>query len=130
MINPRTALTRIAQEFFHQHLIALYRWDEVEYEPPERVENIVLTRSERRAMAKRGITVPEPLDGKYREVIRMGFGPYNLMLKSSVEAPPCGIAVLSTGDNKIEGPLDAKTWQEFADFIHERQNHGCATPTY
>ena len=111
MIHPRMALTRVTQEFFHTHLIGIYKWDQVEHAPPDRI-----TKSDIDLALREGRERP---DGKFREMLRMQFGDYDLMVESSNEAPPLGRIVLTGRDDTVEGPIDPSTWARIAAHIKQ-----------
>ena len=130
MIRPLAALTRHVQEFFHQHLVGIYRWDDVEFMPRE--EN-VKPPPEAWQRTKRGRRIrPEGLEGRWHHTLRLSFGPYDLMVEGPAERPPLGWVSIFDGlatvePETVEGPLDQATWQKIADRIktgHEERQHG------
>lgn len=115
MIRPLAALTRQAQEFFHTELVGIFRWDDVEFAPPEKQEKPepeINTRGRR--------VRPERPEGKFHATVRMEFGIWRLMIDGPTERPPLGWLTLE-GHETIEGPLDAATWRRFA--VHIKENH-------
>lgn len=114
MIRANAALTRQAQDFFHQHLVGIYRWEEATFSPPERNEKpeIFLTPRGRRRR-------PERPEGKYHAIVRMEFGIWRLTIEGPNEHPPLGWIELD-GHGTIEGPLDSATWERMAALIKEK----------
>lgn len=118
MIQERTALYRQVQAFFHDHLVGLYDWDSVEFDPAEKVERTPGKRLEA---------------GKTHDRIGVRFGPFSVSAHGPFDdfGPgvnhPCGLIVArSMGGKTVEGPLDATTWDRIASFIRENreEHHG------
>lgn len=109
MIHARTALFRQAQDFFHSHLVGLYRWDDVDHSRPQKVEKIPGKALEA---------------GKTHDKIEMRFGPFSLTVSGPFEDPkyPCGLILVQTGAQSLEGPLDSATWDRAAGFIKEHNS--------
>lgn len=115
MIRPLAALTRQVQDFFHTYLTEIFKWDQVEFAPPEKNEPPppeINARGRRRR--------PERTQGKYHERLRMEFGIWRLTVEGPNEHPPLGWLTLE-GREIIEGPLDSTTWKKFGE--HIRENH-------
>lgn len=107
MIRARNALSRQAQEFFHSHLLGLYRWDDVDHSPAQDV------------VKERG----KPWEaGKTHDTVEMRFGPFALTVAGPFEAPPCGSILIETGRDKFEGPLDPATWDKVAQFVKDHDS--------
>jgi hypothetical protein len=121
LIRALSALTRQVEEFFHQHLIGLYRWDEVEFMPVEKTERIPPDQWERTSRGKR--IRPEPPEGRYHAERSLRFGMWDLTISGPSERPPLGWLVLK-GHETVEGPIDASTWGRFAEYIkkHHEEN--------
>lgn len=114
MIRARAALTRQAQDFFHTHLVGLYRWDDVSFSPPEKQDKPVPFINARGRRQR-----PERPEGKFHAIVEMEFGIWRLTIKGPNEHPPLGWLTLEAGEI-IEGPLDAATWKRFAEHIKEK----------
>lgn len=113
MIRARNALSRQVQEFFHNHLLGIYRWDEVNHSPAQKVER----------------TPGQALEaGKTHDKIEMRFGPFDLTVLGPFEDPghPCGLILIENGQLALEGPLDPATWDRVSGFIktHNEEYHG------
>lgn len=123
MIRPLAALTRQVQDFFHTHLVGIYRWDEVAFGAREKNINPPPETWERNSRGRR--IRPEPKEGKYHAAIRLQFGVWDLTIEGPNEHPPLGWLSLQ-GFEKLEGPLDAATWKRFGEHIkaihEEHQN--------
>src|SRR5947207_5918737 len=105
-IRERSALYRQVQEFFHTHLIGLYRWDEVSSAPADLIERIP----------------GKPLEaGKSHDKVDMQFGPFDLLVLGPFEDEnwACGMIRIRRGVESLQGPLDATTWIEVAEFIKQ-----------
>lgn len=118
MIRALAALYRQTQQFFHDHLVGLYRWDDVEFAAREKNVNPAPDTWPRNRRGQR--IRPEPVEGKFAAVVRLQFGPWDMMVEGPSEHPPLGWVTLK-GFETIEGPLDATTWAMMAD--HIKQNH-------
>ena len=116
MIRAIAALTRQAQDFFHSHLLGLYRWDDVEFMPLEKNVRIPPEMWERTSRGRR--IRPERQEGRHHVERKLRFGIWDLTISGPSEHPPLGWLILS-GHETIEGPLDAATWKRFADHIKE-----------
>lgn len=115
MIRANAALTRQAQDFFHQYLVGIHRWDEATFAPAERNEKpepILTPRGRRRR--------PDRPEGKYHAIVRMEFGIWRLTIFGPNERPPLGWLELD-GHGMVDGPLDSETWKRMADLI--KKNH-------
>jgi hypothetical protein len=98
------------QDFFHRHLLGVFKWDDIEFEPKEKIE------------VMRGEEQP---DDKYHERLRMRFGRYDMIVESPGCSPPLGLATLRAPGAALSGPLDDRTWQQFSEFIHQQEySHG------
>lgn len=114
MIRTRSPLYRQVQNFFHSHLLGIYRWDDVEHAPAQKVEKKPGTPWE---------------GGKIHDKIEMRFGPFDLTVLGPFEDPahPCGRIEIQTGRDAIDGPLDPGTWDRVAGFIKDHkteEDHG------
>lgn len=109
MIRTRNALSRQVQDFFHSHLLGLYRWDDVDHAPAQKVDRIPGKSLEA---------------GKTHDKIEMRFGPFDLTVFGPFEDDrhPCGLIKVQTGAESLEGPLDPATWVKVSDFI-KTHNH-------
>jgi hypothetical protein len=118
MIRALAALTRQAQEFFHSHLVGLYRWEDVEFMP---LEKNVRVPPEQWVRTSRGKRIrPAPMEGRHKAERQMRFGIWDLTIAGPSDEHPIGWLVLS-GHETIEGPLDMVTWKRFGD--HIKQHH-------
>lgn len=113
-MNGRLVLFRGLQVFFETELCGLYRWDQVAHYVPEHSE-------------------PEPgkrknIYGKYKEIVVVRFGDYDLSVFSPNQDPPLGWIMLNHhhGDTLIEGPLDAVTWSKVGEFIKSQAKKDAA----
>lgn len=104
MIHARTALYRQAQAFFHEHLIGIYSWDDVESTKAKAVERAPGEQREA---------------GKTHDTVDMRFGPFDLEMAGPFEAPPCGLIRIKVGQHSCEGPLDATTWRNVGNFVKQ-----------
>lgn len=96
MIRSHRALLRMAQSFFLSDLVGVYDWGEVDVQPPE------LMPAEKRRDA--GV-------GKFRELERLVFGPWDVLVCSSHEKPPLGeVSLRLHGELLVTGTLDPATW--------------------
>lgn len=109
MIRAKSALTRQVQEFFLEHLVGIVRWDEIEHKPPEK-------RDPTPNRDARGKRIDKP-DGKFRELISMSFGIYDLTVESANDHPPLGWVTFTSRHEPIEGPLERSTWLRIAEQI-------------
>lgn len=125
MIRPLAALTRQVQQFFLEHLVGVYRWDDVKF--AERKRNIN-TLPENWKVTKRGKRIrPDRLEGRYHAVLEMQFGDWDLVVEGPNEHPPLGWVMLTNGDDIIEGTLDSQIWPVLAQKIkqdHTEKQHG------
>lgn len=110
MKSPRHGLSRHLQVFFETELCGRYRFDRVAFLPAEKAP------------------LPEgwsPLRrspfGKWRELVAIRFGIYDLSVASPNETPPLGEIRLVHPDGEEYGPLDTATWQRIGKFIRERE---------
>lgn len=119
MIRARNALSRQVQEFFHSHLLGLYRWDDVQHAKAQQV-----TRPEgAKERADRSW-----FRGQTHDRLQMFFGPFDLTVIGPFEDPqnPCGLIIVQTGREKLEGPLDPATWDRVSGFIKEHNQEEVA----
>jgi hypothetical protein len=117
MIRAQAALMRQAQEFFRAQLVGRYSFDEV---------RVVGDREEVPADQRR-----EGGMGRYRECVRLVFGPWELFIRSPADEPPLGeVLLIDAGDPArrpvlVSGPLDAGTWMKIGNWIkspkHQRR---------
>jgi hypothetical protein len=111
VIRPNAALTRQAQEMFRNHLVGCYGWEEVTFAPPEKNERpqpFITPRGRRRRA--------EPAEGKYRHLVCMEFGIWQIRIEGPEEHPPLGW-IMMDGRGEIEGPLDPETWNKIGRHI-------------
>lgn len=110
MIRERDALFRqVRLFFFHPAVIELYRIENVRVAAPK--------------PAERAVGKPREA-GKFQDRIECSFGPFALEVFGPFELAeyPRGLARLAFGDEaSIEGPLDATTWDQLANFV--KQHH-------
>lgn len=118
MIRTRNALSRQVQEFFHSHLVGLYRWDNVEHARPAPVDRP----DDHRERAEQ-----EWFRGKTHDKLEMRFGPFDLTVLGPFEdeAHPCGLIVIQAGRESLKGPLDPSTWDKVSGFIKEHHTEEC-----
>lgn len=114
MIRSRSALTRQVQDFFHSHLLGVFSWEEITFDPPERVEFPTNPKERREAQAAH--------EDKMHERVVLRFGRYDLIVESPSERPPLGLAKLKLGAKVVEGPLDPSTWSIFGNFIRKEEH--------
>ena len=88
MIHARQQLFSLVRAMFDGHLRGLYCWDDLVMHVPEAVDNSP-GRSRR------------PF-GKFKEVVSVRFGDYDLTLESSHERPPLGRVTLTGPAGTIE----------------------------
>lgn len=123
MISARNALFRQTQEFFHSHLLGIYRWDDVEHSRPQTIDRPEGVKERREQSWYRG---------KTHDKVEMRFGPFSLTVTGPFEDEkyPCGLISVQTGRLSLEGPLDSATWDRAASFIKEHRSeeveHGIA----
>lgn len=108
--SARNSLSRHLPIFFDTELRGLYRYDDAQKLPPESAPHPEGMSALRR-----------PPYGKYRELVEIRFGPYDLSVFSSNERPPLGEVVLIYADGEISGPIDQATWQRLGAFIRNRE---------
>lgn len=108
MKSARYGLSRHIQAFFDIELRGIFRFDQAAVAPPEEAP-----RGELPGMSR-------PF-GKYREIVAIQFGQYDLSVASSNEKPPLGEVMLSCPDGKEFGPLDQVTWQRLGAFIRKQE---------
>lgn len=109
MIRVHDALIRQAREFFAAYLATAYPWSAVRVMPIEENPEI-----EGRRMTFANNKVPA--DSRYREMVRLLFNPWELVLVSSNEHPPLGEISLR-GDTMqviVSGPIAPETWDKVA----------------
>lgn len=114
MIRANAALTRQIQDFFHRHLVGIYRWDDVEFAPPERNEKPVAQRNSRGRMRR-----AERPEGKFHAIVRIEFSIWRLTVEGPNEHPPLGWLELD-GHGTVEGPLDSATWDRAGALIKKK----------
>lgn len=106
-MRPGAALARQAREFFFANLVGVYNWDNVKISPPEEHPE----HDGRRVLTRDSKILA---DSKHREMVRIVFRPWELLISSSEEHPPCGQIVLRFGDvaplEVVSGPIDQETW--------------------
>lgn len=124
MIRTNAVLLRQVREFFFAYLVGAYNWDNVQVAPPQ--EN---PEKDGRRVLARSMSERRPIlaDAKFRELVRVIFPPWEIVLLSPEESPPCGLATLRRGDivqeTLIEGPPDSETWRLMAAAILEKQTN-------
>lgn len=99
-MDARSILYRHLHEFFDRYLAGKFQWSEIEH------------------MAAELAVIPEgktrnPL-GKFKEVVHVRFGIFDLEIASPEETPPLGRVTLQSPDGKIEGPPDSELWKQIA----------------
>jgi hypothetical protein len=104
-VNGRASLFRNLQVFFETELCGLYKWGEVAHYVPQKAE------------AEEGKR--KSAYGKYKEIVAIRFGAYDLTVFSPQEDPPLGWIMLNlaTGPILVEGPLDSVTWAQIGGCI-------------
>ena len=108
MIRARVQLMRLLQEMFEKHLRGLYRWGQVEFHVAEQAEK--LPGKSRQAF------------GKYREIVSIRFGDYDLVVESSNERPPLGHVILTGPTGTIEEQsLDGVVLDRIGQVIRNQQ---------
>lgn len=126
MIRSHDALLRHAQDFFLAELVGYYDFGDVgrvKIAPPELrppIPPLVDIRERRRMMAGR-----EGL-GRYLELARIAFAPWELLIYSAMEKPPLGLVILREldfGQEMVSGPLDAATWAKIGKCVRESHGH-------
>lgn len=108
--SARLGLSRNLLAFFETELCGLFRFDQVKFLPPEDASRPIGWSALRR-----------PPFGKYRELISIQFGPYDLSVASPNEAPPLGEIILTHPDGHEVGPLDQTTWQRIGLLIRNNE---------
>ncbi len=63
-----------------------------------------------------------PVEGKYRDVVTVQFGEFDLSVLAPNEAPPLGRIELFSPDGRIEGPLDSETWKRLGVYVRTQRN--------
>lgn len=116
MIRTNDALLRQAREFFAANFAGRFSLTLL---PPEENPEV-----DGRRMLFADKTVPA--DSRFREMVRVTFCGWELILVSSAERPPMGELVLRSqnlpGAPVVVGPLDAATWQKIRDEIVKTSN--------
>jgi len=109
MIRERSALARQAQQMFHDHLVGIYAWDQARIAKPREVAR--QPGQQREA-------------GKFHDQISIRLGQFDIEIMGPFEDPqwPCGMVRVKLGKLSLDGPLDAKTWLQVANFIKEHRN--------
>lgn len=112
MIRSHRALLRQAQAFFLSDLVGVFEWGDVQVAAPE-----LMPPAERRDA---GV-------GKFREMERLVFGPWEILICSSHEKPPLGEVSLKEAEFSegwlIVGPLDPATWSRIGAHIRSFASH-------
>jgi hypothetical protein len=94
VIRARVQLMRMLQGMFETHLRGLYRWGEVAFHVAEAAD---------KPEGKR-----KQAYGKFKEIVAIRFGDYDLTVESPNERPPLGHIVLTGPSGTIEiDSLDA-----------------------
>ncbi|MFZ1154060.1 MAG: hypothetical protein WAN93_04060 [Solirubrobacteraceae bacterium] len=123
MIHAQSALLRHAQDFFRSDLVGIYSWDHVRIGEPELRVPIAPDanwKERRRQMVEREGR------GRYLEQVRLTFGPWELLIYSSIEKPPLGELILRDFESTkavISGPLDWATWSNIGKRIRYDKLH-------
>lgn len=116
MIRERNALYRQVQEFFHSHLLGVYRWDDVEHARPHKIDRPEGAKERAEQSWYRGQT---------HDKIEMRFGRFELTVIGPFEDDnhPNGLITVQHGQESLKGPLDPLTWDHVAEFIktHNRE---------
>lgn len=103
MLHARAQLMRQVQTLFETHLRGLYRWGEVAILPPDEVDKVPGQR--RQAF------------GKYKEVVSVRFGIFDLTVESPNEWPPLGRVRLDGPETVEVSSLDASAWDRIGSII-------------
>jgi hypothetical protein len=116
-IRERTALTRQVQQFFHMHLLGLYRWDQAHHHdaiPVVKTVDFTKKRAERESARDQR---------KFHDIVSLTLDGFELIVKGPYEDEkhPCGLIRVSLGAQSIEGPLDETTWRAAGEFIKQRK---------
>jgi len=99
MIRGRVQLVRMLQGMFETHLRGLYRWGEIAFHVAEAAD---------KPEGKR-----KNAYGKFKEIVAIRFGPYDLTVESPNEKPPLGHILLTSPDGTMEfDSLDASVLDE------------------
>jgi len=108
VIHARPQLMRLLQGLFETHLRGLYRWGEVEFHVCEEAEK--LPGKSRKAF------------GKFKEIVSIRFGDYDLTVESPNERPPLGQLTLTGPAGMIEEhSLDAAVIDRIGKMIRSQQ---------
>lgn len=104
----RQALFTHIRAFFEQHLRGIYSYDDCVVRPAEEAPKVP---------GKRRFEY-----GRTREIVHVGFGDYDLVVLSPVEAPPLGRVELGRREpegvvNLVTGPIDTTTFESAARII-------------
>jgi hypothetical protein len=118
MISTRMALLRQAQEYFHQLLLGVVKWDDVKVDKAIPIPAVRGNRDQ----------------GKVKDLVIAHFGGFRMELMGPFESEdwPMGKLKVTHGNISVHGPLDARTWDMIADFIkREKQgaDHGTESST-
>ena len=107
MISARQAMLRQAQEYFHMMLLGTVKWDDVVVDKPIPVAAVRGNREQ----------------GKVRDLVSAHFNGFRLEMFSPFEDPqwPLGCVKVIKGNSSVQGPLDASTWINVANFIIEHK---------
>lgn len=112
MIRSHRALLRQGQAFFLSDMVGVFEWGDVTVAPPE------LMPPELRRDA--GV-------GKFKEMERLVFGQWEILICSSHEKPPLGeVSLRERGFSEgllIVGPLDPVTWSRIGQYIRDIASH-------
>lgn len=110
MISERMALLRQAQEYFHQLLLGVIRWDDVLVDKAIAIPAIKGNREQ----------------GKFKDLVITHFNGFRMEMIGPFESDdwPQGRVKVSCRGETIEGPLDAMTWVRVADFIKQQKQQG------
>jgi len=117
---------RQAREFFRAELTGLYSFDEAPAEfsgDRSRHVRVVDEPQEISAKDRRELGV-----GRWRETVRLVFGPWEIFIRSTNDAPPLGeVSLIDAGDVSgrkplVSGPLDPLTWTKIGTWIKSRSH--------
>lgn len=108
--SARFGLSRHLQVFFETELRGRFRFDEISFLPAEPAP-----------LPDGWHALRRPPFGKYRELIAIRFGQYDMSVASPNEKPPLGEIMLVYPGGQEYGPLDSITWQRIGAFIRERE---------
>lgn len=110
MKSARHGLSRHLLAFFETELCGLFRYQDAELMPAEDAP-----------LPAGWSPLRRPPHGKYRELVAVRFGVYDLSVASPNECPPLGKITLAHPSGDEYGPLDDSTWKRIGAFIRNRE---------